>query len=97
MEIPDAARVYPISPEKGEFEMTEAPTIEEMMQQLPPIPEQLGGDPVSPNIKRVVENKRRQILKESAGRPYALLLADAVSWNLLEEAMAIAAVMPRPK
>lgn len=97
MEFPPAAN-NPVSPEEGDLEMTEAPTIEEMLRELPPIPDSLRGDPVPPGVKRVVEKKRREVLAEMRGTPYALPLARAASINLLDEAMIAAYIItPRHK
>lgn len=98
MEFSPAAKDYPVSPEEDGLEMTEAPTVEEMLQELPPIPDNLRGDPVPPGVKRVVEEKRREILAEMRGTPYALPLAGAASANLLDQAMIAAYIItPRRK
>ena len=98
MEFSPAANNYPVTPEENGLEMTEAPTVEEMLQELPPIPDNLRGDPVPPGVKRVVEEKRRKILAEMRGTPYALPLARAASTNLLDEAMIVAYIItPRRK
>ncbi len=76
--------------------MTEAPTVEEMLQELPPIPDNLRGDPVPLGVKRVVEERRREILAEMRGTPYALPLARAASTNRLDQAM-IAAYIITPR
>lgn len=96
MEFSPAAKDYPVSPEEDGFEMTEAPTVEEMLQELPLIPDNLRGDPVPPGVKRVVEERRREILAEMRGTPYALPLARAASINLLDQAM-IAAYIITPR
>lgn len=73
-------------------------SIDEMLQELPPIPDSLRGDPVPPGVKRVVEKKRREVLAEMRGTPYALPLARAASINLLDEAMIAAYIItPRHK
>lgn len=98
MEFSPAAKDYPVSPEEDGFEMTEAPTVGEMLQELPPIPDNLRGDPVPPGVKRVVEERRREILTEMRGTPHALALAlaRAASANLLDQAM-IAAYIVTPR
>lgn len=98
MEFSPAAKDYPVSPEEDGLEMTEAPTVEEMLQELPPIPDNLRGDPVPPGVKRVVEEGRRKILAEMRETPYALALARAASINLLDQAMIAAYIItPRRK
>ena len=100
MKFSPAAKDYPVSPEEDGLEMTEAPTVEEMLQELPPIPDNLRGDPVPPGVKRVVEERRREILAEMRGTPHALALAlaRAASTNLLDQAMIAAYIItPRRK
>lgn len=96
MEFSPTANNYPVGPEEDGLEMTEAPTVEEMLQELPPIPDNLRGDPVPPGVKRVVEERRREILAEMRGTPYALPLARAASTNRLDQAM-IAAYIITPR
>jgi hypothetical protein len=94
MEFSPADKDYPVSPEEDGFD----PTVEEMLQELPPIPDNLRGDPVPPGVKRVVEEGRRKILAEMRGTPYALPLARAASTNLLDQAMIAAYIItPRRK
>mgnify|MGYP000974365788 FL=1 len=96
MEFSPADKDYPVSPEEDGLEMAGAPTVEEMLQELPPIPDNLRGDPVPPGVKRVVEERRREILAEMRGTPYALPLARAASTNRLDQAM-IAAYIITPR
>lgn len=66
MEFSPTANNYPVGPEEDGLEMTEAPTVEEMLQELPPIPDNLRGDPVPPGVKRVVEEKDEKSLQRCA-------------------------------